>query len=146
LSEWALSSAREEVRHARIMGALAGVRAGVAAPARRRRSLEEIAVENVREGCVRETFGAAVAQLQARTAADARMQATMASIYPDEERHAELAFAVDTWLRTKLSPDACRRLDEARHVALSELASELTDPVSLALLGEMRSTLFSCPI
>ena len=65
-------AAREEVRHARVMGRFAA-RAGArlspldvaTAPPR---PIEAIAVENAVEGCVRETFGAVLAMRQAERA------------------------------------------------------------------------------
>ena len=65
---------RDEERHAGSVGRLA--RRHGASPARPRvprtapRALEEIARENAVEGCVRETFGALVARLQASRCAD----------------------------------------------------------------------------
>lgn len=71
-------AARDEVRHARVMRRLAR-RAGARVPEVQVepspvRSLEEIAIENAIEGCVRETFGAAVAMIQSERAGDARVR------------------------------------------------------------------------
>lgn len=129
----ALRSARDEVRHARMMGRLAGTAPRVAAPPRRVRSLVEVAVENAREGCVRETFGAAVARLESVTAGSPRLRNVMASIYPDEERHAELAFAVDAWARPKLTREERRLVNDAKQSAREELRAEVAG--SLALLA-----------
>jgi hypothetical protein len=124
LIEAARRAARDEVRHARLMGTLAGTRPRMVKPIGRARSLEEIAVENVVEGCVRETFGAAVAQLEARAHPDARVREAMASIFPDEERHAELAHDVHAWLAPQLTSAARRRVERARRQALEELRAE----------------------
>jgi hypothetical protein len=43
----------------------------------------------------------------------------------DEVRHAELAWAIDRWLRPRLSPEQRRRVREARIFALAELAGEV---------------------
>jgi hypothetical protein len=66
---------------------------GVQVQALHVRSLEEMALENVVEGCVRETFGAVVAMIQAERAGDARVRRAMRRIARDETRHAELSWA-----------------------------------------------------
>ncbi|AUX25382.1 ferritin [Sorangium cellulosum] len=128
LIERAGAARRDEVRHARAMGALA-VRHGGRPRAPRvepqpPRSLEEIAVENAAEGCVRETFGALVGMWQARFAGDRAVRRVMQGIARDEARHASLAWALDRWARAQLSPAARRRADEARRLALDEIAAE----------------------
>lgn len=120
----AVRAAGDEVRHARMVGALAGTSPELVKPIQRRRTAEEIAVENVVEGCVRETFGAAIAQLEARLHPDARVRAVMSAIFPDEEQHAELAHDVHSWLMPKLSAAAQRRVAAARSRALDELRAE----------------------
>src|SRR5207302_2062069 len=59
---------RDEVRHARLMARMARRFGGAPVPARVApigpRALDEIAIENAVEGCVRETFGALVASFQ----------------------------------------------------------------------------------
>jgi hypothetical protein len=117
-------SAREEARHARIMGRLAAARPRVERPPARIRSAAEIAVENVREGCVRETFGAAQARVQASVHPDPRVRDAMRAIFPDEERHAELAHDVHAWLVTRLDDEARARVEAARREALDELSRE----------------------
>jgi hypothetical protein len=121
----ALRSADDEVRHALLFGRLAQLRLRVPPTPRALRSLEEIAIENVREGCTREAFGAAVAQLQAHRHRDPRVRAAMAAIHPDEERHAELAFAVDRWIRPRLENAARRRVAAERKRALEQLCVEM---------------------
>jgi hypothetical protein len=138
LVQAALRSARDEVRHARMMGRLAGITPRVAIPPRRVRSLVEVAVENAREGCVRETFGAAVARLESVTASTARVRKVMKRIFPDEERHAELAFAVDAWARSKLSQTERQLVADAKRTALDDLRAELaSSPALLALVEAM---------
>ncbi len=75
-------SAREEIRHARSAGRLA--RRFGAVPVRARygasclvRSLEDVALENAIEGCVRETYGAAVAWWQAERSHDPQIAREM---------------------------------------------------------------------
>lgn len=118
-------SAGEEVRHARAAGALAR-RHGTAVPEVEltpfgSRSLEAMLLENAREGCVRETFGAVVAGWQARTARDKQVRETMSRIARDELRHAELAWAVDAWAAERLTPEERQRVRDVRLAAFHEL-------------------------
>jgi hypothetical protein len=135
-------AARDEVRHARQVRALAA-RAGVpatAAPrieARQVRSLEDVAIENAVEGCVRETFGAAVAAVQARRANDVRFRATMASIARDEARHARLSWRVADWLESRLDEGARARVKAARDRAAEDLLREVCAEPDLALANEL---------
>jgi hypothetical protein len=126
-------AARDEVRHARTMAALARRRhARVAAPTRSRskeRSLEAFAVENAVEGCVRETFGALLATFAATTATAADVRAAMRRIAVDETQHAALSWGVDAWVRARLDPSARARLDAAMRSAVRGLAREArTEP------------------
>lgn len=118
-------SAGEEVRHARAMKALAK-RHGAPVPEVEispftSRSLEAMVLENAREGCVRETYGAVVAGWQARTAQDALVREELGRIAGDELRHAELAWAVEAWAAERLTPAEHRRVREARLDAFREL-------------------------
>jgi hypothetical protein len=125
---------RDERRHARMMRDLAA-RCGVAVPEvtfspRSVRSLEDIAAENAVEGCVRETFGAAAAIIQARRAADPDVRRTMASIARDETRHAALAWRVASWLDTQLGARARASVAARRRDAINTLAREaVIDPL-----------------
>ncbi len=118
-------SAGEKVRHARAMKALAH-RHGTPVPEVESspftsRSLEALVLENAREGCVRETYGAVVAGWQARTAQNARAREELGRIAGDELRHAELACAVEAWAAEQLTPAERRRVREARLEAFREL-------------------------
>ena len=121
----ALRAARDERRHAGVMSALAR-RAGATVPVPRvakvpRRSLEAIARENAVEGCVNETFSAALAAVQASCARDGRVRAAMRRIAADEARHAELAWSVATWIETRLDGAARERVTAARTKAARAL-------------------------
>jgi len=124
----ALAARQDEVRHARVMRRVAARYGGEwrAPQVERRplRSLEEIAVENAAEGCVRETFGALIGMWQARFAGDRDVRRVMRRIARDETRHASLAWAIDGWVRPQLSAAAQRRVAEARRGALDEVAAE----------------------
>jgi hypothetical protein len=90
------------------------------------RSLEAMCTENAVEGCVRETFGALVTGWQARTAGDAEVRRALGPISRDELRHAELAWAVDTWAAGRLTPPERERILQLRSEALSALEHEVS--------------------
>jgi hypothetical protein len=129
LGRSARTAAGDEVRHYVLTNRAArahGVAACVPSVGRLRvRSLLEVAVENAREGCVRETFGAITAAYQSRHARDPRLRALMATIARDEARHAKLAWEIDAWARTALAPAGALAVSEARATAAAEIASEL---------------------
>src|SRR5690606_33136020 len=78
-----------------------------------------------------ETWGAVIAEWQARAARDPELRAAFAAIARDEARHAALAWAVDRWARERLDQAACARVDAAREAA----ARELCDGPELAALA-----------
>lgn len=122
-------AALDEIRHARITGALArryGAEPGVPSLARLpERSRFAIALENAVEGCVRETYGALVAHHQARLARDPQVRAALHTIAADETRHAELAWQIAAWLEPQLTAAERELLLAARRLALLELAAEV---------------------
>lgn len=134
-------AARDEVRHARATSALArrhGVRPPTPTVGRRgARTLEAIAVENAVEGCVRETFGALIASIQADEARDPLIRAAMKRIAVDETRHAALSWALDAWIMTKLSPAARDRVISARESAVVHLRGELAAARRDAITAEL---------
>ena len=123
-------AARDEVRHARVVGALASRYGGKPRPPRVEhptvRSLEAIATENAVEGCVRETFGALIGMWQARFANDAQVRRAMSGIARDETRHAALSWEVAHWIERRLSASARRKLEAARRAAIAELEAEIS--------------------
>ncbi len=155
-------AARDEVRHARVTTKLAE-RAGATVPpchveASPVRSLEEMALENAVEGCVRETFAVAIAMIQAEQADDTGVRRAMKPIARDETRHAELSWAVAKWLDTQLDAPARARVERARAEAVEALMQsfELEPDAALtrrlgfpdaaqsrAALNELRSSLWS---
>ena len=155
-------AARDEVRHARVVKRLAQ-RAGARVPEVQvepgsERSLEEMAIENAVEGCVRETFGAAVAMIQAERAGDAQVRRAMRRIARDETRHADLSWAVARWIDIRLDAAARRRVHEARARTIEDLVRDsanepdanLTGPLGLpsatqarAVLDELQASLWS---
>lgn len=121
----AICAARDEVRHARVMARLARrygsrvprVEVGPAAI----RPLDQVASENEVEGCVHETYGAAIATWQARTSNVLEIASAMEPIAHDEARHAQLAWDVRAWALPKLSHSARRRVGAAREAAVHAL-------------------------
>ncbi|HEX8793060.1 MAG TPA: ferritin-like domain-containing protein [Polyangiaceae bacterium] len=137
----AVRAGEDEKRHARVVTDLAE-RAGatVRRPQVRRgraRSLEAMAIENAVEGCVRETFGAAVAVAQSLTASDPRVRAALRRIAIDETRHAELSWRVARWVDGRLDPAARRRVASARLRAASALLASAGAPVHPELVQQL---------
>jgi hypothetical protein len=110
----AVRSRRDEIRHARVTARLARRYGAIPTMPRVRpiapRSLVEVAADNAVEGCVRETFGALVATLQARRAADPIVRRAMRSIAIDETRHAALSWELAAWAEARMSPAERRRV------------------------------------
>lgn len=141
LIESARCAARDEIRHARTLRQVAR-RYGAAVPRVRVQPQQEItrldlALSNLREGCIGETYGAAVARTQAMSAADPDLRAQMMQIAEEETQHAELAFAIDDWLRDQLDDDDRRQLDVARDAAVRALTLQAAQPVHPALVTQL---------
>jgi hypothetical protein len=141
LIEAARIAAADEVRHARIVGELARSRGAEPAPVvvspPRRRSLEALAIENVAEGVVGETWAALVAYWQAHNATDAALRATYLQIAEDELRHAELAREVAAWAQAKLGPTARTRVRIAQRRAVARIARGVKIGPAAALTREL---------
>jgi len=136
------AAAGDEVRHARDVLALAGDHSMPVVditPARRKDAFT-IALENAREGCVRETFAALVACRQAASARDEAVRTVMTTIAADETRHAELSWELASWLDERLDDDQRRavvraREDEARALRAELAARRLPEDTDLGLPG-----------
>lgn len=123
-------AAGEEKRHARLFTKLARARgAAVATPSisAADESLFALALENAREGQVRETYGALVAMHQGEHASDPELRRAFASIAGDEIAHAELSWDLAAWFATRLSASERAALEEARAEALSSLRAAATN-------------------
>lgn len=132
-----LRAAGDEVRHSRAVASLAR-QFGTQPPAARvapsqSRPLAELAVENLREGCIRESFGALLATWQAQHAADGRLRRLMQTIAREETEHADLAWQLDAWLRRKVGPEVRARLDEIEAEETARLETTLGMPTDEAL-------------
>jgi hypothetical protein len=126
-------AASEEVRHARVTGALARARGGaprevIVAPAGKR-SLLAIALENAGEGCVRETWAAALAVAQGERAEDPEVREAMQGIARDELAHAVLSWDVAAWLEAQLSLEERAAVAAATVKALAEVEEEVEQTV-----------------
>lgn len=89
------------------------------------RALFEFALDNVIEGCVRETYGAACARYQSLRAADPGVRVTLARIARDEARHADLSWRIHEWARERLSGAELERLRHSARRAIDELRREV---------------------
>jgi hypothetical protein len=137
----ALRAARDEVRHTRIAASLAR-RAGAIVRKPRVakggvRSLVSIALENAVEGCVNETFAAAVALVQSMTAGDPRVRAAMGPVARDEMRHAELAWSVAQWIEGRLNAAERARVRRARAGAARSLLDGASRAVERELIEQL---------
>lgn len=127
-------AAEQELHHARLTGALVTHFGGrldwPRVPRREVRSLLNVALDNEVEGCVGEAYAAFVAAWQLHAATELGIRVAMSAIAPDEAGHAALAFAISAWVRGRLNPRDRRRLDEARHQAVSKLQQAIqADPL-----------------
>lgn len=143
--ELPLSAADDERRHAAITDHLArrmGAtprRPTIAASAPR--GLLDLAVANAVEGCVAETWAALVNTHQARSATDPEVRALYAENAADAAHHAELAWAIHTWLMGQLDRADRERVLAARRNAVDALAATLAaadDDPALVDLGVPR--------
>ncbi len=140
LRDAALVSALEEVMHTDVSTRLAHrfggtpTRPQVDAPPPR--ALFDVALDNVVEGCVRETFGALVAHHQALHARDEEVRGAMVRIAEDETRHAELSWAIHRWAREQLSASEREALRAAQQQAVAKLREEAALPLDAALVTE----------
>jgi hypothetical protein len=120
----------DEVRHARVMSALAREYGyeprAIDVPALPIRDLDAIARENVIEGCVHEAFGALVATYQAERARPA-LREVFRAIAVDEREHVALAEDVQAWIGVDT--------ERARRTAEHELRTNLRASRECSELG-----------
>lgn len=133
-------AAADEVRHARMTAGLArrlGARRvespHVVAPTAPR-DLESLLLDNAVEGCVRETFGAAVGVWQAKNAGDPHVAKAMRQIAADELRHAALSWEIAAWFEPRVEEGVRRRVRQARRAAVDALRVELNRPVDTGIV------------
>jgi hypothetical protein len=130
-------AARDEARHASIVGALAGGIPKVEIAAVPPRGAFDLALDNAVAGCVHEAFAAVVCAYQALAATDRAVASAMAELAGDEARHGELAWAIARWLEPRLTPGERARIDAARRAALDELCARpaVLDEATARALG-----------
>lgn len=85
------------------------------------RDIESIAIDNMHEGCVGESWGALVGLYQAENAKDPVIAETMGQIALDEVEHASLSWAIHDWLFPQLDEAARERVTLAKCKALKKL-------------------------
>jgi hypothetical protein len=116
----------DELRHARSTTDLA--RQFGAEPRRAtrpeftRRSLFEVALENAVEGCIRESYGAAVALVRSAKATAQPVRAALAVIGRDECEHAELSWRIAAWAAPLLTADERAQISAKMRDATESLA------------------------
>lgn len=137
----ARAAARDEVRHAAAVGALARARGAAVSPTCVEpvgtRTLEAIARENAVEGCVYETWAAMIAWWQIDHARADDVGAAARRIARDETRHAALAWSVHGWSLTRLDADAATALSAALQSAVAELGRAIETPAPPVLVSEV---------
>ncbi|MBP9112392.1 MAG: ferritin-like domain-containing protein [Polyangiaceae bacterium] len=136
----ARAAAEDEVKHARSMRRLAKRFGGTPRAPKvgklATRSLVDIAIENAREGCVRETFGALVATYQAHHSTDAEVRAELRVIARDETEHAALAWDIADWIASRLTKEERDAVGHAQALAEDDLRADLSrETFSSSVLG-----------
>lgn len=134
------TAARQEVHHASLTAALAlaagGALTSVPDVDRALRPLASVALDNVVEGCARETVGAMVALHQARFATDPSLRQAFSIIAHDELAHATLAWDLAAWCAAQLPPQWATEARNAFVRSLRAMEGGDTDAPGLAeLLG-----------
>jgi hypothetical protein len=119
-----------ELRHADAFGRLADDYGALAVTLQEERefavrSLVAVALEDVVEGFVRETYGAVVARHRARSAGNPRLRRVMRDIAVDERAHAQLAFEITTWLNGAMDAIEVVWIDKAMRHAVASLVHEI---------------------
>lgn len=124
----------DEIRHTRQVDSLARRFGGRVAPVEvaplAPRSVLAMALENVVEGCVRETWGALVGSYQAAHASDPDIARAMAEIAGDERRHAELSWRLGAWLDARLTAQERAEVERAYREAIAELRRQSDAPLA----------------
>jgi hypothetical protein len=137
--------AREEAAHCRAWLGLLAEKPGTRttrprswprrAPASTSHSEYELALENLLEGCVGESYGTWLALHQADHAESDALRRVARSIARDEAAHAALSFEIHAWVWPRLSTDQQRALSAAAHHAIAQLRRPL--PLEDALAARL---------
>jgi hypothetical protein len=125
LVDQARHAARDETIHAHAVAALARKRGTVPPSPRLQppplRTLEEVALDNAAEGCVREAFGALVGLYQSAHATASDVRQTMQLVAKDEIAHAALSFELHEHFVSRLDGPARARVEAGRERAFAAL-------------------------
>ena len=92
------------------------------------RDIETIAIDNIQEGCIGETWGALVGLYQAEKAKDPIIADTMRKIGLDEVGHASFSWEIQDWLLVRLSNSAKERVHKAQKNAIKKLKENIVEP------------------
>lgn len=127
----------EEQEHVELMTALAQrygatPQRATAAPFQLR-PIAEIAIENAREGCVRESFGSLLGFWQSIASEDPAVRGIMDRIAYEESHHGALSWAIDEWLKPQLSGTDLDRYQQAHAQAIEEIQREIQNEPSEAM-------------
>lgn len=126
----------DERRHAQVVGELARSRGGGSiaihcdfsnAPPR---DLTTIALENAREGCVRESFAALLCAYAASASPDPDVRRIMRDIARDEAEHAAFSWTMHAWARTRVTREEAARLDAEIERGFEELSRTIDRELS----------------
>jgi hypothetical protein len=135
LLQQARAAREDEVRHTAQMDALARRYGGTPnypeLTEHPLRCLFDAARDDLVEGCVRETFGAACAKYQALHSRDAEVRRVLTQVAADETRHAELSWALHAWFLEQLTDVQREQLEHAGVQAIAQLRKESQQPVPL---------------
>lgn len=122
-------AARDEARHARLVGGLATARGARRRPVRTVRghvpTVFELALENAVEGCVHETIGVAYLEHQRVHATTPELRAMAADLHDDELAHAALSWELRAFFDAHLDDTERAELQRARDAALATLPEEM---------------------
>lgn len=125
-------AARDEIRHARQCYGIASAfgdlelgpgRLALAASASAS-TLEQLAIECFRDGCVNETVAALCVAEGARRCASPELREVLAAIADDEARHAELSYRILAWALREGDAGLRARIAEELDAVRAELARE----------------------
>jgi rubrerythrin len=122
-------AAKEEVSHARMIHNLCEEN-NISVPKMKEttpqsRSLFDLALENIVEGCVHERYAALQAHHQARYAQSEKVRIIFSKIAIEEGNHTDLAQDIHHWLCTKLSKEEQELLLHEQQIAQKNLISAL---------------------
>ncbi len=139
----------EEIVHAELTTALASAHGATASVPHSdgdaMRSLFDVAMENAVEGCVRETYGAALALVRAKRARDPHVRNALEVIARDECHHAAISWDIAAWaseqLSTKQREEIAREMRRARaelQQSVDALSDDARSLVGMPPIAEQR--------